>query len=96
MELMNLSYLIKEYEYQSPIVVVRNPNKKKYEVVAGKRRLLACILAGLDTVRCRIIRSEEYRALMADKKMFCRCAKRLFMWNKIPIPFVIVFISFTS
>lgn len=62
MELMNLSYLIKEYDCQSPIVVVRNPNKKKYEVVAGKRRLLACILAGLDTVRCRIIRSEEYRA----------------------------------
>ena len=56
--LTELAFLVRKQDCISPIMVTRVPGEK-YEVVAGQRRLLACIIAGFDTVPCRIIEKKE-------------------------------------
>lgn len=55
--LIELSESIKRYGVIQPITVRKNKNK--YELIAGERRLRACKLAGLKTIRSMVIEANN-------------------------------------
>ena len=62
-----LTESIREYGVITP-AVVRQKEDGRYEMISGHRRMYACGLAGLETIRCRVVdvNREEAILMMVD------------------------------
>ena len=58
-----LAESIREHGVITP-AVVRQKEDGRYEMISGHRRMYACGLAGLDTIRCRVVNVSREEAIL--------------------------------
>ena len=58
-----LTESIREHGVITP-TVVRQKEDGRYEMISGHRRMYACGLAGLDTIRCRMVNASREEAIL--------------------------------
>lgn len=64
-ELINLADSIREVGITSPLLLIKDEEQGKFQVINGERRLKAAKIIGLDKVPCIIIDNNEKSELMA-------------------------------